>query len=105
MKTDFLILLSSIKIPARKVINRKVSYIFKVWEKYKVSIKRSENKRADDLLMNFSSTWIFVELACYVLEEETQVSFFIEVLIALGLSEVGLLALTRDGSFFADHLC
>ena len=82
-----------------------VSYIFKDWEKIRVSIQRSENKRADYLLVNFSPAWIFVELACYVLEKETQVTFFIVVLIALGLSEVGLLALTSYGSFFADHLC
>jgi|GEM_PF-7057540 len=82
-----------------------VSYIFKDWEKISVSIQRSENKRANYLLVNFSPAWIFVELACYVLEKETQVTFFIEVLIALGLSEVGLLALTSYRSFFANHLC
>lgn len=82
-----------------------VSYIFKDWEKIRVRIQISENKRADYLLVNFSPAWIFVELACYVLEKETQVTFFIVILIALGLSEVGLLALTSYGSFFTDHLC
>lgn len=68
--------------------------LFKVWEKYRVSIKRSEDKWADNMLMNFCPALIFVELGWYVLEKEAEVSLFIVVLIALGLGMIGLLALT-----------